>query len=225
MTVGFGDGDGEREAEGGAGAEAAFDGNLAALRFDEAADEGEAETGAAAGGVAGEAAEDGGQALGLDAATGVVHEELNALLLLGSAEADVATFGRVAEGVGDEVVEDGAKRAAIGLDLGDVFEGEQLDVDVLFVGGVAAAHDGVAEGVNGADFLDAKLAAAGFELGDFDEVEHEVVEMFGFVGGAGGEFHLEGAQFAGVALGEGVEGEAQAADRLAQFLRGDGEEA
>ena len=93
------------------------------------------------------------------------------------------------------------------------------------MGGVTAAYDSIAEGVDGPDLLDAKLAAAGFEFSDFDEVEDQIVEVFSFLGGAGGEFHLERAEFAGVVLGEGVERETQAADGIAEFLRGDGEKA
>ncbi len=85
MTVGFCYGDGEGEAEGGAGAEATFDGNLASLGFDEAADEREAEAGGSAVGIAGEAAEDGREAFGFDAAAVVVDEKLDAFLQLGGA--------------------------------------------------------------------------------------------------------------------------------------------
>ena len=53
-----------------------------------------------------------------------MDEELDAVLLLGRAEADVAAFRGVAEGVGDEVIEDGAERAAVALNVGDVLEGD-----------------------------------------------------------------------------------------------------
>ena len=91
MPRGLDGGHGHGEAEGGAGAEAAFDGDLSAVRFDEAANQREAEAGAIAGSARGvEAAEDGGQALGLDAAAVVVHEELDAVLDLLGARADVS---------------------------------------------------------------------------------------------------------------------------------------
>ena len=124
MTIGLGHRDGKGKAEGGACAKTALDGDLAALGLDETAHESEAEAGAAAGGVAGEPAEDGWQAFGLDPAAVVMDEELDAVLLLGRAEADVAAFRGVAEGVGDEVIEDGAERAAVALNVGDVLEGD-----------------------------------------------------------------------------------------------------
>jgi len=225
MAVGFRDGNGQGEPERGACAEAAFDGDFSALRLDQAPHQSESETGGSAVGVAGKAAEDGTQALRFYAAAVVVDEELDAILLFGSADADVATFRREAEGVGEEIIDDGAKRTAIGLNVSDVFEGQQFNVDVLVVGLVAAANEGVAKSIDGTDFFDAELATAGFELGDLDKVEHQVVQVFGFVRGAGGEFHLEGAEFACVVLGKRIQGKAEATDRFTQLLRGDREEA
>ena len=70
-------------------AEAALDGDLAAEGFDEAAHQGQAEAGAGFIGRGIEAVEDGGEALGLDAAAGVAHGELHEVLDLFGGEQDL----------------------------------------------------------------------------------------------------------------------------------------
>ena len=66
---------------------------------------------------------------------------------------------------------------------------------------------GVVQDVDRPHFLDAcSCAAAGFELGDVNQVEHEVVELLGFLRGAGSKIDLQRAQFAGDGLGRGCRG-------------------
>ena len=128
----------------------------------------------------------------------------------------MAAVGGVAQGVGDEVVENGVQGAAIALHIRDVFERHQLDIDVLLPGLVSEAVERIAEGVDGADFLDFKLAPAGFQFSDFDEVEHQIVKMLGFFGSAVGQLRLQWTQFPGMALGKGIERKTQAMERSVQ---------
>src|SRR5579863_3334698 len=128
----------EGESKSSAMAESAFDGDLSALGLDEAAHEGEAKSGAAVGG-AGEAVEEVGEAFGFNPTTGVADCELDEVLDLFSGEQDFTVGGRVAKCVGDEVVEDGAHGATVGLDVGKIGKGLDLDANAFFAGFFAVA--------------------------------------------------------------------------------------
>lgn len=223
VFVGHDGGDGEGEAEGSAGAEAAFRGDLAAVGFHEAADEGETEAGAAVRGAA-EAVKDGANAVCGDAPAGVADGELDEALALFGFQVDLAARGGVAEGVGEEIVEDGADGAAVSADVGEVREGFDFDADVAGGGLVEVAVAGFDEDGVGAEILGHGDAAAAVELGDIDEVGHDVGQLFGVLDGGGDEFVLEGAEFAGVALVEGVEAAAELEEGVAELAGGDGDE-
>ncbi len=224
MAGGAGGGDGYGEVEVASVVEAAFDGDLAALRLDEAADECEAHAGTG-GASAGETVEDGREAFGLNAASVVDDKELDAIAELGGFEADFASTGSVAECVLNEIVEDSAQSAAVGRDVGEILVSLDVDADVFGLSLAAMAGGGILEGVVGADFFRTQLVAAGVEFGDFHEVNHDVVEFFGFEFAAVGDVHLQVIEVAGVASGEGVEREAEVLERLLEALGGDVEEA
>ena len=135
MARGLDGGHGDGEAEGGAGAEAALDGDLSTEGLDEAANQCEAESGAFAGAAGGvEAAEDLWQSFRLDAAAAVANEELDAVFDLFGAEQDRAFGRRVTDGVAEQVVEDAAQGAAVGVDVGEIGEGLDLDLDPFGAG-------------------------------------------------------------------------------------------
>ncbi len=204
--------------------ESAFDGDLPALRLDEAANEGQSHAGTR-GACSGEAVEDAGEAFGLNAAAVVHDEELHALGQLDGFEADFSAFGGVAEGVEDEIVEDGAECATVSGDVGDIFEGFDGKANFLGLSLGAVAGGGVLKCVVGAEFFCPEFAAASVEFGDFHQVGHDVVEFFGFQLGAVRDIHLEFVEIAGKSAGEGVEGEAEMLEGFLQLLRGDVEEA
>ena len=126
----FNRGNGQGEAEGGAVAKAALDCDLAAERFDETANESEAQARAALRERI-KAIEDGSETFGFDATAGVAHGELDEVFDLFGSEEDLAILGRIAQGVGEQVVEDGAESATIGFDNRQIGVGFDLDADVL----------------------------------------------------------------------------------------------
>ena len=216
--------DGQREVEVAAVVEAAFNGYLSALRFDEAAHEGEAHAGAGSA-CAGEAVEDAGKALGFDAAAGIDDEKLYAVAQFDGFEADLAVARSVAEGVLNEIVEDGPESAAVCGDIRQIFKGLDGNADVFGLGLWAMSGRGILKGVVRAELFGAELAAARVQFRDFHEVGHDVVEFFGFEFAAMRDLHLEVIEVAGVAARERIEGEAQVLEGFLQFLRGDIEEA
>ena len=101
-------------------AQAALDGDLSAQRFDQSANEREAEAGAIRRCV--EAAEDGWQALRLNAAAGVAHQELNFVATFFSLQPNGPAIGSKAKGIADQVVEDGANGAPVRADVRKISE-------------------------------------------------------------------------------------------------------
>jgi len=215
--------DGEGETEGGASAEAAFRGDLPTEGFDEAADKGEAESGAAVRHGA-EAVEDGAEAVCGDALAGVADGELDESLALFGGEDDFTAGGSVAEGVGEEVVEDGANGAAVGSEVGEVGEGLDFDADGLADGEVDVAVAGLDEHGVGAEVFEEWFAVSAVEFGDVDEVGHEVFQLFCFLAGGDDQLGLEWTEFAREALAEGVESAAELEERVAEFFGSNGDE-
>ena len=101
-------------------AQAAFDGNLPAELLDQAAHQRQAQ--ARAGVRHGiEAVKDGAQPVGLDAAPGVAHRELDCLFQLFGGEQNFAVRRGIAQGIGEQVVEDPVEREGVHLDGGRRF--------------------------------------------------------------------------------------------------------
>ena len=73
--------------------------------------------------------------------------------------------------------------AAVGAHEGEIGIGVDFDIDVLFGGLVAVAVAGFAQHGKRAQVLELEFAFADIDLGDFDQVGHEVVELLRFLAG------------------------------------------
>ena len=125
--------------------------------------------------------------------------------------------GRVADRVGEQIIENGADGAAVGVDHGKIGEGADLDADVLLGGFVAIAVARLIEQRQGTEAFKMQFAFAGIELSHFNQVGHEVVQLFGLAAGGGHELGLQRLQIASEALCRARRGRGAtaAADRAA----------
>src|SRR5579875_4080191 len=190
MPRGSGSSDGKGKAEGRSLAETAFNSDLSAEALHQAADQGQAETGAITGAAACKAAEDIGQPFGLNATAGVLHYKLDAVLHLRGFEANFTTGRCVAHRVGKKIVQDAAQSAAISADIGQVFEGLNVDFNVFCTRLFTKTMTGILKNIKGTEPFNLHLAAAGVQLSDFNEVCHEFVQTLCLLRGVFKDFKL-----------------------------------
>src|SRR4051812_6040983 len=185
----FHGGHGQSELERGAVSETAFNGDLATERFDQAAHQGKTQARAFLGRRA-EPVKDGAQALGFDAATIVANRELHKVLYLLSSENNFAPLGREAKGIGEQVVEDGAKGASIGAHVGEIGVGVYLNADVFLRRWLPVAVARLAQHGKRLQVLEVEVAFAYIDFRHFDQVAHQVVELFRLLAGGGHQLRL-----------------------------------
>src|SRR5450755_3810083 len=129
-------------------AEAAFDGDLSSERFHQAAHEGEAQPGAFRRRI--EAAEDGWQALRLNAAARVAYKKLNFIAAFLRFQTNGASIGSKANGVAHQIVEDGANGAPICAYVREVSEATDHDLDIALLRFVIESVERLLQDLDGA---------------------------------------------------------------------------
>jgi hypothetical protein len=81
---------------------------------------------------------------------GIAHRELHKVLDLFGGQQNLSLGRRVANGIGEQVVQDGAHRAPVGLHIGEIGVGRDLDANALLRGLVAEAVAGLVQELQGA---------------------------------------------------------------------------
>ena len=121
----------------------------------------------------------GAQPLRLNAASRVAHAELHKVLDLFRRQQDLAVFRRVAQRIRQQVVQNRAHCAAIGFDHCQVGIGAHFHPDVLPRSLVAEAVARLIQHLQRPQSLQLQLALAGVQLGHFDQVGHQIVQVLG----------------------------------------------
>ncbi len=236
MHVGGAGGAGKHDVESGSEAEVALSPDGAAVLLDDAAADGEAETGAALlAGVGGldllEAVEDAVELVGGDAAAFVDDLEEDGVGGGLGVDADGGGDGGELDGVGEKIGEDLEDAVGVAVEeesfgIGSLGDGERFELEVDGVGVGHGGHgvDGLLGEIAQGAAADLQRGAAGLHALEVENVVDEADEAVGVGDGDAEEVECLGVDVADDAGGEKAEGSANTGEWRAQLVRDGGDE-